>query len=317
MKIQIEEATTRQQWATICAIRTQVFTTEWRFPYATLGTPGEPGVWHLLARDDSGNGIGALSVVDTTQSNGLHQRYHLTFGSKDRVARYAQLAIVKPFRKLGILKMLIDEAQCRIIRSNGFDVGWLLYPAARAASCILTQSLGFTAVWPILATEFGQCHALIRRESDWRTTWDLWQQEPQSLSSDEPSQVPVISARPTNGGTATALPSCTGAKRTPMDQPLKARIERRHQVLADIKRELVERLQLDLQPEDIDDDTQLFGGGLGLHSTDSRRVVLALEKRFFIRMSEGETAALRTINTLADFVEKARDIRERTYESVL
>jgi acyl carrier protein len=317
MNIQIEEVTTYQQWTTLCAIRTQVFTTECGFLFTPLGLPNDPGVWHLLARDENGSGIGTLSIVDTTQDRSLHQGYHLAFGCRDRVARYAQLAIVKPYRKRGILKMLVNEAQRRIIRAKGFDVGWLLYPAAGAAACVLTRALGFNIVSPVLVTEFGSCHALVRRESDWWTTRDLQQEGRQRLFSNELSFTPVVSAQPANGRAKPDSLRCANLERTPMDRALKAHIARRRQVLDDIKRELVERLQIDLQPGDIEDDAPLFGGGLGLHSLDSRRIALTLEKRFAIRISEGETAALRTINTLADFVERARDIRERTNESVL
>jgi len=161
--IRIEAAATTTQWDEISGIRTQVFTSEYGFTFRPLpGTP-ETGVWHFLARDRQ-DAIGTISVVDTTGAE-IHQRYRLSFGENERVARYAQLAILKPYRKRGIFKMLIEAAQSTVIRPKRFSVGWLLYPAAHTRSSVLTQSLGFTAEEPVLPTEFGNCHVLVRRES--------------------------------------------------------------------------------------------------------------------------------------------------------
>jgi acyl carrier protein len=162
--IQVETATSNHQWAEMSEIRTQVFTMEHGFSFSPLPAPGETGVWHFLARDRHDE-IGTLSVVDTTGDRQVHQRYRLSFEQGDRIARYAQLAILKPYRKRGIFKMLIEIAQNTVVRPHGFAVGWLLYPAAQARSSMLTQGLGFTAEAPLLATEFGSCHVLTRRES--------------------------------------------------------------------------------------------------------------------------------------------------------
>jgi acyl carrier protein len=160
----IEAATTSEQWTEMVEIRTRVFADECGFSLRSLPGLGEEGVWHFLARDNR-DAIGALSVVDTTGNCQIHRRYRLNFGENDRVARYAQLAILKPYRRCGVFKMLIDNARNAVIRPNGFTVSWLVYPAARARSSILTRSLGFTAEAPLLNTEFGSCHVLVYRES--------------------------------------------------------------------------------------------------------------------------------------------------------
>jgi len=159
----VEAVTTDQQWVEMSAIRTQVFTIESGFSFRPLPGPVETKVWHFLARDKY-DAIGTLSVVDTTADRQVHQRYRLNFAESDRVARYAQLAILKPYRKRGIFEMLIETAQSTVIRPNGFAFGWLLYPAAHAHSSKLTRRLGFAAEAPLLTTEFGTCHVLIRRE---------------------------------------------------------------------------------------------------------------------------------------------------------
>jgi acyl carrier protein len=94
-----------------------------------------------------------------------------------------------------------------------------------------------------------------------------------------------------------------------MDAPLEAagemlrqKIASRRDVLLQIKEELIERLQLDFTPDDIDDDTFLFGTGLALDSIDAMEIVIGMQARFGVLMPDGDIASLRTINTLADFV---------------
>lgn len=164
--IRIEGVTTNQQWAEMLGVRTQVFTIEHGYSYNALPGPGETGVWHFLARDKH-DPVGTLSVVDTTADRQTHQRYRLPVGESDRVARYAQLAILKPYRRRGIFRMLIETAQHAVIRPHGFAFSWLLYPAAQARSSKLTRLLGFATEAPLLTTEFGNCHVLVRRELSW------------------------------------------------------------------------------------------------------------------------------------------------------
>jgi acyl carrier protein len=87
-----------------------------------------------------------------------------------------------------------------------------------------------------------------------------------------------------------------------MDEALRARIEHRKSILAAIKQELVERLQLEFDPAILDDDTFLFGSGLALDSIDAMELIIGLQARFGVELPEGDLAPMRTINTLADVV---------------
>jgi acyl carrier protein len=84
---------------------------------------------------------------------------------------------------------------------------------------------------------------------------------------------------------------------------MQERIERRRAILTALKEELVERLELEFAPEDIDDDTFLFGGGLQLDSIDSMEIIIGVQSRFDVMIPEDDFSPLRTINTLVDFIE--------------
>jgi GNAT superfamily N-acetyltransferase len=192
MNIHINPAETIHQWTTVFKIRTQVFTNEWGFSFDPLPGPGAQGVWHFLASDDRGHGIATLSIVDTTLDLDLHQRYHMRFPQDDRVARYAQLAVLRPYRGLGIPEQMIQVSQSHVIHPESFDYGWLLFPAGRTADSQLTKSLDFKAHPAVLTTEFGACQVLIRDETAYRANQPQ-QGEAQALDEDSAAdQLAVI-----------------------------------------------------------------------------------------------------------------------------
>jgi len=75
----------------------------------------------------------------------------------------------------------------------------------------------------------------------------------------------------------------------------------RHQ----IKSLMVEKLMLQMSPEEIGDETMLFGPeGLGLDSIDALELVVGLEKTFGISVQNSELAAkvLRNVESIAVYV---------------
>jgi len=75
-----------------------------------------------------------------------------------------------------------------------------------------------------------------------------------------------------------------------------------------IKRLIVERLKLEMEPSEISDTDPLFGEGLGLDSIDALELVLGLEQEFGVKIEDEEVGAeaLSSVDTLAAFVrEKA------------
>ncbi len=76
---------------------------------------------------------------------------------------------------------------------------------------------------------------------------------------------------------------------------------------ARIKRLIVDRLKLEMEPSELGDADPLFGGeGLGLDSIDALELVLGLEQEFGVKIEDEEVGAeaLSSVDTLAEFVRR-------------
>ncbi|MEO8678359.1 MAG: phosphopantetheine-binding protein [Vicinamibacterales bacterium] len=79
----------------------------------------------------------------------------------------------------------------------------------------------------------------------------------------------------------------------------------RAELRSDLKRLIVESLRLEgLTPENIADDAPLFGEGLGLDSVDALELVVALEKRYGMKIQSHEVdkSVFASVSHLAEFV---------------
>ncbi|MCU0856885.1 MAG: phosphopantetheine-binding protein [Pontiellaceae bacterium] len=77
------------------------------------------------------------------------------------------------------------------------------------------------------------------------------------------------------------------------------------EIKAKLKRLLIEQLSLeDVSPEDITDDGELFGDGLGLDSLDAVEIVVLLQRNFSLEVKDMEQSreVFRTVNSLAEYV---------------
>lgn len=80
-------------------------------------------------------------------------------------------------------------------------------------------------------------------------------------------------------------------------------------LISEMKTKIIDTLSLlDVVPEDIGDDAQLVGGGLGIDSIDVLELVLMLEKDYGVRIETKETGvvAFASVRALAEFVRKNR-----------
>lgn len=81
------------------------------------------------------------------------------------------------------------------------------------------------------------------------------------------------------------------------------------ELIKELKLELIEALNLEeMTVDDIDENEALFGDGLGLDSIDALEIIVLLEKKYGIKLSnpaEGKKI-FASIVTIADFVSKNR-----------
>ena len=80
-----------------------------------------------------------------------------------------------------------------------------------------------------------------------------------------------------------------------------------------IKRLIVDRLKLEMEPSEIGDADPLFGEGLGLDSIDALELVLGLEQEFGVKIEDEEVGAeaLSSVDSLAKFVQQKAANRSR------
>jgi acyl carrier protein len=85
-----------------------------------------------------------------------------------------------------------------------------------------------------------------------------------------------------------------------------------------LKRLIIESLNLEgFTPDQIGDDTSLFGEGLGLDSVDALELVLALEKEygFEVQPHEVDRAVFTSVNSLGTFVARRLEAMNSTPSS--
>lgn len=87
----------------------------------------------------------------------------------------------------------------------------------------------------------------------------------------------------------------------------KEKLQRRKEISETLKQKLIEALDIPYETKDIGEDISLIGSGLGLDSLDVLEIILCVENNFGVKIPEGQTLALRSLNTLVDFIISEQD----------
>jgi acyl carrier protein len=86
---------------------------------------------------------------------------------------------------------------------------------------------------------------------------------------------------------------------------LRAKAAERRQTCDQIKKMIVSRLDLEIEPQWITDDQPLFGRGLELDSLDVLELYVAIEAEFGVALYDSEMAVFGSVSRLADEVNPA------------
>ena len=81
------------------------------------------------------------------------------------------------------------------------------------------------------------------------------------------------------------------------------------ELISHVKSMIVRAVKLKIQPDSIDSDEPLFGGGLGLDSIDALELVIALEKEFGVRIPDSTVGkkVLISVNTIVDYIKETKN----------
>ena len=88
-----------------------------------------------------------------------------------------------------------------------------------------------------------------------------------------------------------------------MDEALVISADRK-ELTERFKKVLIERLNLPLEPDEIADDSPLFGAGLGLDSVDALEIAVAIEVEFGCEVTDEDMQVFRSVNTVVDFIQE-------------
>lgn len=79
--------------------------------------------------------------------------------------------------------------------------------------------------------------------------------------------------------------------------------DREFDLHVEVKRCMIERLDLPMQQEDIPNDAPLFKGGLGLDSIDALDLAVAFGKKFGVTIEEDDFHIFASVNHIVDFIQ--------------
>jgi len=165
IKIRLEAVTDPEQAAAAARVRREVFGAEWSAELWSTSPDDLSRAHHLIARVlPEEKVIGTVTLLDTTGNESMHEKYGLSFGRFDRVARYTHMAVVKPYHGLKLPLYMLLEAHRLYVAPGGFAYTWFSFPSNRAASSTFCRLFHYSATSRVVEGEQGPCRVLLRRE---------------------------------------------------------------------------------------------------------------------------------------------------------
>jgi hypothetical protein len=170
MEVTVQQVTTDEDLEAVLRIRDRVFLREMGIRLAPKVASENGHVVHLIARGGPNREpVGSLSVIDTSESDQLHEGFGLKFEARSRVARYTHLAVLKPYRGMNVPLAIMIEAHRCVIVPRQFEYTWLLFDVERAANSFLSRRLGFTPMPETFVSKYGCRCPLVRDERTLRS----------------------------------------------------------------------------------------------------------------------------------------------------
>ena len=87
-----------------------------------------------------------------------------------------------------------------------------------------------------------------------------------------------------------------------MNTEREEKIRIRKEIMQKFKEEMIRRLDLPYRPADIHEDISILGAGMGLDSLDAIEIVMIMESCFHVKIADGNTSPLRSLNTITDYI---------------
>ena len=89
-------------------------------------------------------------------------------------------------------------------------------------------------------------------------------------------------------------------------EAVRDRAKARQELCGQVKKLLVDRLELEVDPDMIGDDQPLFGRGLELDSIDTLELAVAVQEELGVTITDDDTECLLSLNRLVDHIEASR-----------
>ncbi len=91
-----------------------------------------------------------------------------------------------------------------------------------------------------------------------------------------------------------------------MREELFNQAKEREELCGDVKKMMVDQLDLEMDPDFITNDQPIFGRGLELDSIDALELAVGIFDKFGVSVTDDNTTIFSSVNTISDYIEKQK-----------